>query len=199
MRYKFPYKAHFQRSTGVYCALVALLSLGYVFLVQAKSSLKKYQKFNVFVTSMKVDIEPFRNKISEYVDESVVEQVVINSVNPSLTSYYTMYSTFGLEDADVLILEKNAIYQNDLKSHFLSFSSDSSFYGLASYAYDDTHYGLDAYKQKKGYFSDFITFEEEGEYYLFVNAKSEHLKGLQESGRSSSVLSFLEGFYHGEA
>ncbi len=198
MNYKFPYKAHFQKNIWIYIGLVALLTMGYVFLVKGKSALKKYQKFNVFVTSTKVDSDSLRAKVKQYVDEEVVEEVVINNVNPSLTSYYTMYSTFGLEDADVLIMEKNAIYESDLKSHFLSFASSSPFYNESNYVYDGVNYGLSIYKDKHGHLSDFISYDEDGEYYLFVNKKSEHLNGLEEGGKSASVLSFLNGVYGNE-
>ncbi len=191
MNYRFPYKAHFQRSVAVYLALIALLTTGYVFLIKSKSALRKYQKFNLFVSVSQVETEPLREKIKSYVDEEVVKEVVINAVNPALTSYYTLYSTFGLEDADVLILEKKSVYQNDLKSRFLSFDADSKFYSADNYVYEDAHYGLLA----KGVLSDCISYQEEGEYYLFVNKKSEHLLELGESGKSSSVLSFLKGVY----
>lgn len=198
MNYKFPYKAHFQRSAVAYLGIIALLTTGYVFLVRGKSALKKYQKFNVFVTCAKVDVEPFKEKIGEYVDKEVVESIVVNCVNPSLTSYYTMYSTFGLEDADVLIMEKKAIYETDLKTHFISFDASSAFYSQAIYAYEGVRYGLAVNKEKNGCLGEFISFEEEGEYYLFVNKKSEHLKQLGENGRSASVISFLKGVYDGQ-
>ena len=134
MNYRFPYKAHFQRSVAVYLSLMALLAAGYVFLIKSKSALRKYQKFNLFLSLSQVESEPLREKIKSYVDEEVVKEVVINAVNPELTSYYTLYSTFGLEDADVLILEKDSIYQNDLKGHFLSFDADSPFYSADNYA-----------------------------------------------------------------
>ena len=47
----------------------------------------------------------------------------------------------------------------------------------------------------KGVLSDCLSYQEEGEYYLFVNKKSEHLLELGESGKSNSVLSFLKGVY----
>ncbi len=191
MNYRFPYKAHFQRSVAIYLSLMALLATGYVFLIKSKSALRKYQKFNLFLSLSQVESEPLREKVKSYVDEEVVKEVLINAANPELTSYYTLYSTFGLEDADVLILEKNSIHQNDLKGHFLSFGADSPFYSADDYVYEDAHYGLSA----KGVLSDCISYQEEGEYYLFVNKKSEHLLELGESGKSNSVLSFLKGVY----
>ncbi len=191
MNYRFPYKAHFQRSVAIYLSLMALLATGYVFLIKSKSALRKYQKFNLFLSLSQVESEPLREKVKSYVDEEVVKEVLINAANPELTSYYTLYSTFGLEDADVLILEKNSIHQNDLKGHFLSFGADSPFCSADDYVYEDAHYGLSA----KGVLSDCISYQEEGEYYLFVNKKSEHLLELGESGKSNSVLSFLKGVY----
>ncbi len=191
MNYRFPYKAHFQRSVAIYLSLMALLATGYVLLIKGKSALRKYQKFNLFLSLSQVESEPLREKVKSYVDEEVVKEVLINAANPELTSYYTLYSTFGLEDADVLILEKNSIHQNDLKGHFLSFGADSPFYSADDYVYEDAHYGLSA----KGVLSDCISYQEEGEYYLFVNKKSEHLLELGESGKSNSVLSFLKGVY----
>ncbi len=195
MNYRFPYKAHFQRSAVVYIGLIALLTGGYLFAIKSKSALKKYQKFNVFVSVTKLDADPLRDKISGFVGQETIKQVVINNMNPELTSYYTVYSTFGLQDADVLILEKDAILTGDLKSSFLAFDESSSFYGESNYAYEGVHYGLLAYQNGKGCLSDCVSYEEEGEYYLFVNKSSKHLLGLTDEGKTNSVLRFLKGVY----
>ncbi len=195
MNYRFPYKAHFQRNALVYCGLVALLTGGFLFAVKSRSALKKWQKFNVFVSVSPLDTEPLREKIKSFIDEETVKQVVINNINPELTSYYTLYSTFGLEDADILILEKEAILSNDLKGNFLAFDATSPFYGESNYVYEDTHYGLAAYSKGAGILLDYLTYDEKGEYYLFVNKKSEHLLDFGFEGKTNSVLTFLKGVY----
>ncbi len=197
MNYKFPYKAHFQRNVGIYIGLIALLVTGYLFVVKGKSALKKHQKFNLFFSVSKVDAAPLKEKIEQYVDQEIIKQVVINNANPSLSSYYTMYSTFGLEDADVLILEKEAIIVDDLKSHFLTFDASSSFYADDNYVNNDIHYGLEAYKGKEGCFAEYVSYEEDGEYYLFVNKKSEHLLEFVEEGKTNSVWRLLKEVYGG--
>ena len=195
MNYRFPYKAHFQRSVVVYISLVVLLTGGFLFAVKSRSALKKYQKFNLFVSVAKLETEPLREKIASFVDQEIIKQVVINNMSPELTSYYTVYSTFGLEDADVLILEKDAILTNDLKSNFLAFEETSSFYADSNYAYDGVHYGLLAYQNGAGCLSDCISYKEKGEYYLFVNKSSQHLLELTAEGKTDSVLRFLKGVY----
>ncbi len=198
MNYRFPYKAHFQRNVVVYGGLIALLTGAFVFAVKSRSALKKWQKFNVFVSVSSLDAEPLREKIKSFIDEETIKQVVINNINPELTSYYTLYSTFGLEDADILILEKEAILNNDLKGNFLAFDESSSFYEESNYAYEGVHYGLAAYSKGAGILSDFLTYDEKGEYYLFVNKKSEHLLDFGFEGKTNSVLAFLKGVYGDE-
>lgn len=195
MNYRFPFKAHFQRTLGIYVGIIALVTGGYLFAIKGKSALRKYQKFNLFFSVSKVDAEPLKEEVRKYVDDETIKQIVVNNMDPELTSYYTAYSTFGLEDADVLVLEKNAILGNDVKSRFLEFDSSSLFYGESDFVYEEGHYGLLAYQERKGRLTDFVSYKEGGEYYLFVNKKSEHLLSLSSEGKTDSVFLFLKGVY----
>lgn len=199
MKYSFPYKAHFQRNALTYICLIAVIVTGYTFMVKSKSALKKHQKFNIFVAAQKVELDPFKEKINSYIDNNSIKQIVINTCNPENLSYYTMYSTFGLEDADILILNSNKIVNNDLKNKFVYFDEESNYYSDTNYINNDVHYGLEIYKNNKGYLSNYITYEKDNDYYLFVNKKSKHLLGLttDTKGKTNSVKKVLGGIFNG--
>lgn len=198
MKYSFPYKAHFQRSIWIYIILILVVTAGYEFAIKSKSSLKKYQKFNVFVATRKVDLDPLKEKIYNYIDNDTIKNVIVNQCNPELTSYYTMYTTFGLEDADILILNSEYIVKNDLKTHFVSFESDSSYYNDTNYIDNDVHYGLEIYHNNHGYLTNYITFDQDKSYYLFVNKNSKHLLELSSEGKTNSVINVLGGIFNEE-
>ncbi len=196
MKYKFPYKAHFQRNIWLYIVSVLVLTTGFEFAIKSKSALKKYQKFNVFIATSKIDLDNLKDKINSYIDNDTIKNVVINQCNPTLTTYYTMYSTFGLEDADLLILNSNYIVKNDLNSHFLSFVETSSFFNEKNYIYDNVHYGLEVYNNNNGILTDYISYEKDNSYYLFINKKSKHLLGFSDDGYTDSVNKVLKGIFN---
>ncbi len=201
MKYNFPYKAHFQRNIWLYILLMLIVTTSYEFAIKSKSALKKYQKFNIFVATKKVDLDSLKAKINNYIDNDTIKNVVINQCNPTLTSYYTMYTTFGLEDADILILNSEYIFINDLKSHFTSFTSESSYYGETNYIYNDVHYGIEIYQNKKGRLTNYITYDEDATYYLFINKKSKHLLGFtsDSEGKTNSLIKVLGGIFNEES
>ncbi len=196
MKYKFPYKAHFQRNIWIYIIFMLAVTTGFEFAIKSKSSLKKYQKFNLFVAAGKVDLTSLKEKINSYIDNDTIKNIVINQCNPVLTSYYTMYTTFGLEDADILILNSEYIVKNDLKSHFLFFSEDSTYYSESNYINNEVHYGLEIYHNNSGYLTNYITYEEDNTYYLFINKKSKHLLELTSEGYTDSVLKVIGGIFN---
>lgn len=196
MKYKFPYKAHFQRNIWLYIVSVLVLTTGFEFAIKSKSALKKYQKFNVFIATSKIDLDNLKDKINSYIDNDTIKNVVINQCNPTLTTYYTMYSTFGLDDADLLILNSNYIVKNDLNSHFLSFVETSSFFNEKNYIYDNVHYGLEVYNNNNGILTDYISYEKDNSYYLFINKKSKHLLGFSDDGYTDSVNKVLKGIFN---
>ena len=196
MKYKFPYKAHFQRNIWLYIVSVLVLTTGFEFAIKSKSALKKYQKFNVFIATSKIDLDNLKDKINSYIDNDTIKNVVINQCNPTLTTYYTMYSTFGLDDADLLILNSNYIVKNDLNSHFLSFVETSSFFNEKNYIYDNVHYGLEVYNNNNGILTDYISYEKDNSYYLFINKKSKHPLGFSDDGYTDSVNKVLKGIFN---
>ncbi len=193
MNYSFPYKAHFERKALVYVSLIAILTAGYVFAVKSRSALRKYQKFNLFVATRLVDSDALRSKIKPIIDSETVKEVVINNCDPSLSSYYTMYSTFGLEDADILILCESNITLNDLSARFLPIKDSYAGYDSTNFINGDAHYGIRAFDGENGYLSDEIQYEEGKSYYIFINKKSQHLLGYQDEGKTYSVSLFLGG------
>ncbi len=196
MKYKFPYKSHFQRNFWIYIVLISVLTTLYLFTVKSKSALRKYQKFNIFVACGKIDSDPFKEKINSYIDNDTIKNVVINSCNPTLTSYYTMYSTFGLEDADILILNSNYIVETDLKTHFISFDDTSTYFSDTNFKNNNIHYGLEVYNNNSGYLTQYITYEADTSYYLFVNNSSKHLLGFSKDGETNSVKKVLGGIFN---
>ncbi len=196
MKYKFPYKSHFQRNFWLYIVLISVLTTGYLFTVKSKSALKKYQKFNIFVACGKIDLDPFKEKIYSYIDNDTIKNVVINSCNPTLTSYYTMYTTFGLEDADILILNSNYIVETDLKTHFISFDDTSTYFSDTNYKNNNIHCGLEVYNNNSGYLTQYLTYDTGTSYYLFVNNSSKHLLGFSNDGETNSVKKVLGGIFN---
>lgn len=188
----FPFKKHFIDRLYLYVIAIILIPAIVSYGVILKTNPKDYEIFSVFVEANFRDSSSFKNYIKENTGKANKE-INLYSITSDLKAYEVVYQTQGLE-SDILILSDKA-FKNDYSSNYVELMENSSFYSDTNKMVNDKHFGIQIFDGMQGKLTDFINYEENQQYYLFINKYSVHTSRFVNEGKTEQIFKLLGVIY----
>ena len=184
----------------IYPILVTISTLLWVWGFGAFHQPSAHQKLTLFFAT-DITNESFLKDIqSEHYSRETLREVSAYSSLPSMGSAYYQKLKLYISNSDILVLDENTLDELSvaLDKAFVPFTNEVKtkylFNGNSYYSVDDKDYGvLIKKKGEPSYYSSFMTFEEERDYYLTLSLSSSNLgKMLDESNEKfDNALTFM--------
>ena len=188
----FSFKNHFIHRIYLYIIAVLVIPAIVTYGVILKTNPKAEEIFTVFIEANIKDEDGLKSFIKEHTNRDNKEIIIYSSLS-SMNTYEIIYQTQGL-DSDILILSDNA-FKNDNSSNYVELKEDNAFYKDTNKMVNDKHFGIEIYNQGEGYLADYIKYNEDNNYYVFINNGSVHTTHFSDSGKTEQIYKLLEAIY----
>lgn len=174
MNYKFSFLAHLKKCAAFYILTTLIVPPTFTYFIYLKNRAKSYEVFSMFVSADLKD----KVGIKGLLKTSLPEDLEINCYSCDINnSTFATYYSAKSEISDIIILQESFIKQFDYVP-YLDITSLTSFDLSDGYIRDEKIYGLALKNQKHNYLSDYINFDDDNNYYVFINKKSVHLNNI---------------------
>lgn len=188
----FSFKNHFVHRLYAYILLVILVPSVLVYGIILWTNPKAEEKFAIFVDGNLIDNKAFESFIKENTNIKNKEVNVYSTLS-SLSIYPVMFQTQGL-DSDLLILSDDGVKQSYV-SNFIELKNDMPYYSDSNKSFDKKHYGIQIFDGQQGFLSEYIKFNSEVNYYIFINKNSVHTSKFATSSKTEQIYNLLGAIY----
>ena len=188
----FSFKNHFIHRIYLYIIAVLAIPAIVTYGVILRTNPKAEEMFTIFVEANINDVDAFKTFIKEHTSSGNKEITIYSSLS-SMSTYEIIYQTQGLE-SDLLILSDNA-FKNDYSSNFVELNEGNEFYKDNNKMVEDKHFGVEIYNHGEGYLSNYIKYNNDTNYYIFINKGSVHTTHFSESGKTEQIFKLFEAIY----
>lgn len=174
---------------NVFALIASLLIISFLsyFFINLHSNPKQYQVFTVFSATTLIDENKLESKIKNYNFDNIYK-VNVNKYDENSGSFSSNFSTNGLHNSDVFILNKKLV---DLYSE--NFIRISSKFDVTSFeVYSEVAIKCFDSTTKEGLLREYFINSPSEDLYLSININSCHYKSSKKHSTNYAV-SFIEG------
>lgn len=189
---KFSFKNHFIHRIYAYILAVVIIPSLVTYGVILRTNPKPTEMFTAFVEANVIDNEQFKSFLKDNTNAQNKEITLYSSLS-SMSTYEVIFQTQGIE-SDILILS-DAAFKNDYASYFLEISETNKYYSPNNKIVADKHYGIQIYDGGKGYLSNYIKYNADVNYYIFINKESVHTSKFSSDGQTLQIYDLLGAIY----
>lgn len=179
-----------------YVLIVALVSFAY-YEIFKMSKLPGYDEtIFIFIESKSIQEEKLEQRLLKNLKDSSIVKVSIDHADRNDSYYSMIFQTRGLVNTDLLLISDDYLNQGTYGDYFVPLDSSllADYFDYSSYSYfvdrDQKTYGI----LMNDFQQDVIEYEENKDYYLFMNKKSGKIGKFSSDSADDSALIVIGNF-----
>ena len=180
-------KSFLRYSAYIYFAIIVIVSISFYFVFDILKRPKYSEQINVFVSSGNVNVTKLEEKLYAGYEDSFIKCVNVDFANKSDRQFSIIFNTRGLTNTEFIIMDDSYVESGKYSTYFTAIDEEIAKQLLNNniefYKDQDNHsYGI----KVNDYLKDYVNVED-GNYYLFINKKSDKISTFNSFGTNDGL------------
>ena len=178
------FKSFLRYSVFVYLVIIIIVGFSMHFAYDVIHKPKYSEQVNVFVGVFNIDNEKIEKKLYSGYEDGKIKVVNVDNADYTDTYYPVVFTTRGLINTDILIINLENITDDDINSLFAPIDNISEIVSgeFEYYTKDDHKYGI----KMNSYLRNYIHYDSK-DYYLFINKNSDKMAKFTGEGTDDGL------------